>query len=295
MKKILLGQNHLHTLGGSETFTYTMAQELVRLGHHVDILTMQEGIMSEMIKTNLGCSINNISNSYDIAYINHTTIVHGVMNLFPGSNIVQTCHGIFPQLEQPVQAQGIRHVSISKEVQNYLSSKSLESTLIHNGIDCDVFHPEQQPSKKINKMFSLSQSDQFNQTLLEIGDELGIKVEYNNKFTSPRFDIQNVIKTADLVVSLGRGAYEGMACGKPVLIADQRPYQPGLMDGMINSDNIDGFLENNCSGRKVQQPVTKESLTNEIRKYDHFQGNKNREYVLENLNIQKQVQEYLKL
>jgi len=35
MKKILLGQNHLHTLGGSETFIYTMAQELTRLGHQV--------------------------------------------------------------------------------------------------------------------------------------------------------------------------------------------------------------------------------------------------------------------
>lgn len=293
MKKILLGQNHLHTLGGSETFIYTMAQELVRLGHHVDILTMQEGIMSEMIKANLGCSVNNISNSYDVAFLNHTTVVHGVMNLFPGSNIIQTCHGIFPQLEQPVQ--GVRHVSISKEVQNYLTSKGLESTLIHNGINCDIFCPEQEPSKKINKMFSLSQSDQFNQMLIEIGNELGIQVEYNNKFTSPRLDIQNVIKKADLVVSLGRGAYEGMACGKPVLIADQRPYQPGLMDGMVTSENIDGFLENNCSGRKTQQPVSKENLINEINKYDHKQGNKNREYVLQNLNIQKQVQEYLKL
>tara|TARA_R100001443_G_scaffold106598_1_gene116054 strand:- start:5754 stop:6635 length:882 start_codon:yes stop_codon:yes gene_type:complete len=293
MKKILLGQNHLHTLGGSETFIYTMAQELVRLGHHVDILTMQEGVMSEIIKSNLGCSINKMSNSYDVAFLNHTTIVNGVLNLFPGSNIIQTCHGIFPHLEQPVP--GIRHVSISKEVQDYLSTKGIESTLIHNGINCELFCPDQSPSKNLNKMFSLSQSDQFNQMLLEIGSELGITVEYNNKFTSPRLDIQNVIKTADLVVSLGRGAYEGMACGKPVLIADQRPYQPGLMDGMVTSHNIDGFLENNCSGRKTQQPVTKESLINEINKYDHTQGNKNREYALENLNIQKQIQEYLQL
>ena len=293
MKKILLGQNHLHTLGGSETFIYTMARELVRLGHDVDILTLQEGIMSQLINRELGCSINSISNSYDIAFINHTTVVNGVLNLFPGSNIIQTCHGIFPELEQPVP--GVRHVAISKEVQNYLSYKGLNSTLIHNGIDCDLFCPNGKFSKDLNKIFSLSQSDQFNQMLTEIGNELGITVEYNNKFTSPRVDIQNVIKTADLVVSLGRGAYEGMACGKPVLIADQRPYQPGFMDGMVTSQNIDDFLENNCSGRKTQKPVTKENLLSEIEKYDFTQGPRNRQYALENLNIQKQVQEYLKL
>jgi len=293
MKKILLGQNHLHTLGGSETFIYTLARELVSLGHVVDIITLQEGIMSRRINQELGCSINAISNSYDIALLNHTTIVNGVMTLFPGSNIVQTCHGIFPDLEQPVP--GVRHVAISKEVQCYLAAKGFDSALIHNGIDCNLFCESENPSKYLKKVFSLSQSDQFNQRLLEIGGELGIVVEYNNKFTSPRIDIQNVIKTADLVVSLGRGAYEGMACAKPVLIADQRPYQPGFMDGMVTSQNIDGFLENNCSGRKTQTPVTKENLLSEIEKYDFTQGQRNREYALENLNIQKQVQEYLKL
>jgi len=118
MKKILLGQNHLHTLGGSETFIYTMAQELTRLGHQVDIVTHQEGIISELIHRQFGCNINKISNSYDFALINHTTVVTGVKNMFPGSNIIQTCHGIYPALEQPVP--GVKHVSISKEVHSYL-------------------------------------------------------------------------------------------------------------------------------------------------------------------------------
>ena len=293
MMKILLGQNHLHTVGGSETFIYSMAKQMTHLGHQVDIVTMQPGFVSELINREFGCNINIFQDSYDIALLNHTTIVNGIKSMFPGGNIVQTCHGIYPELEQPVS--GVKHVSISLEVMKHLKTKGYDSTLIHNGIDCQVFAPLEQISPGVKKVFSLSQSDTFNQTLASICKKRGLKFSYNNKFTSPRIDIHNAIRDSDMVFSLGRGAYEAMACARSIIVADQRQYQPGMMDGIITSENISSYLENNCSGRKMQREVTEESLISEIEKYDSTQGVRNRQFALSNLNIVNQVEEYLKL
>tara|TARA_R110002126_G_scaffold79937_1_gene198345 strand:- start:2613 stop:3494 length:882 start_codon:yes stop_codon:yes gene_type:complete len=293
VKTILLGQNHLHTLGGSETFTYTMAKRLTELGHQVDIVTMQPGYVSELISRQFGCNINNLRNSYDVAFLNHTTIINGVRSMFPGGKIIQTCHGIYPDLEQPVA--GVEHVSISQEVSTHLNSKGFGSTVIHNGIDCEVFSPLSPISPVPKKVFSLSQSDEFNQMLSEICKKKNLEFSFNSKFTSPRIDIHNVIRESDLVFSLGRGAYESMACARSVIIADKRQYQAGLMDGIVNSDNISGYLENNCSGRKSQREVSKQALIDEIEKYDPTQGIRNRQFALTNLNIANQVEEYLKL
>jgi len=293
MKKILLGQNHLHTIGGSETFIYSMAKQMTQMGHQVDIVTMQPGFVSELINREFGCNINIFRDSYDVAFLNHTTIVNGIKSMFPGGKIIQTCHGIYPALEQPVG--GVRHVAISLEVSNHLKSKGYESVIIHNGVDCEVFSPHEPTSPVVKRIFSLSQSDVFNQTLQTICKKKNLVFSCNNKFTSPRIDIHNAIRDSDLVFSLGRGAYEAMACARPVIVADQRQYQPGMMDGIITSENISLYLENNCSGRKMQREVTEESLISEIEKYDSTQGVRNRQFALSNLNIVNQVEEYLKL
>ena len=38
-----------------------------------------------------------------------------------------------------------------------------------------------------------------------------------NKYTNPVWKIEELMRESDLVVSLGRGAYEAMACGCPVV------------------------------------------------------------------------------
>lgn len=56
--KILIGQNHLHTIGGSETYTYTLVEELVRRGHHVDLVCNVPGMVSEIMKQNFKIRVN---------------------------------------------------------------------------------------------------------------------------------------------------------------------------------------------------------------------------------------------
>ena len=85
--KILLTNNHLAQLGGSETWTYTMAKELQRMGYEVGVFTHEKGVVSDM----LGDLMDYSPSGYDLALINHNSCL-GVDAKFK----IFTSHGTVP-------------------------------------------------------------------------------------------------------------------------------------------------------------------------------------------------------
>jgi glycosyltransferase involved in cell wall biosynthesis len=291
---ILVSNHHLGSLGGSETFTYTLALELKRLGHNVTVLTPSPGLVSEKLRVEHGMVVNEISPQYDLCLLNHNNTVNWVLENLkeqPHSKIIQTCHGYIPPLEQPQGSKDIKYVSISKEVQNHLKQKGLNSEVIHNGIDLERFKP-QGDNSKFNKIYSLSQSDYFNKMLVEVAQHFNVELAYNNKHKNPIWEIEDKIKDSQLIFGLGRSAYEGLAMGKTVFAADARNYMGGKMDGIINQNNIEKYLGNNCSGRCMNITPTVETLIKEIEN-NFTLDNSSRSIAEEYFDIKKQTQKYL--
>ncbi|MCX6766045.1 MAG: glycosyltransferase, partial [Candidatus Moranbacteria bacterium] len=79
----------------------------------------------------------------------------------------------------------------------------------------------------------------------------------------------------DIVVSLGRGAIEAMACGRNVIIYD---IHGG--DGLINEDNFFEIRKNNFSGRRFRINYNVNKFKEEILKYNPRIGEKLRKLVL---------------
>lgn len=295
--KILIGQNHLDTIGGSETYVYTVIEELKRRKIKTFLLSGSDryGIMSKKIYQDFNIIPNVFDEDVEICLINHTTTIAKALKLnLDHQKIYQVCHGTIPSLEQPFGEPIRNYISISEEVQEHLKQKNLTSHMIRNGINTDRFKPTT-INKELKNVLSLSQSSRFNQFLQKICKKNGWNFKAHNKFTNPVFDIENFISEADLVVSLGRGAYESMSCGKNVLVADWRPYQKPMMDGLIMPDNIEEIITTNCSGRKYKKEVNEDSITKEIKKYSHSFGDSNRDYALQNLNIRIQIEKMLRI
>lgn len=293
--KILIGQNHLNTIGGSETYTYTLVEELVRRGHQVDVVCNDEGLVSEIMKERLNVKINDLSRKYDYCFISHNSIVERVLKeKIESEKIFQICHGTVPGLEQPHKNEKIRFISVSKEVHDHLLSKGKQSTIIYNGVNLERF-TEKSCNKKLTSVFSLAQSEKLNELLEKVCKKNGIIFNSNNKFANPVFDIEKQIIKHDIIISLGRGTYESLSCGKNVIIADWRPYQEPLMDGFVTADNIEKYILKNCSGRTERKKITEESIFKELRKYDSEQGKKNRKFAEERLDIRKKVDQMLEL
>lgn len=293
--KVLVTNNTIRDLGGSETYAYAVIKELHRRPDiEVTGYSRALGYLSNLLRLDGVNIINKVELDYDLVLASHTSTIPAIFNV-TGTKI-QTCHGIYPALEQPHRMVD-KHVSISNEVKVHLSNKGFASEIIHNGIDCERFSPIKPLNKKLKNILSLSQSSDLNILLQKVCDSLGLNLVTLNKFKNPIFNVETEINNADLVISLGRGVYESMACGRNVLILDKRPYipKPPLGDGLITDKNIDDFILNNCSGRFTNTVFSEQNIIDEIMKYDYRLGEFTREYALKNLNIITQMDKYLNL
>lgn len=284
--KILCCTNHLDRLGGSETFTYTLVTTLRKMGHEVDVFTLMPGLVSDA----LGGAKETLEKSYNLILVNHTTCMSFLDNSRIEGKRIMTCHGIFPEIEQPV-AGASEYVSISEEVQDHLAKLGFPSEIIRNGIDCERFTPKTYIGP-LKKVLSLCQGEEANWMIEQACSKLGLEFE---KLEERVFNVEEKINDAEVVFSLGRGVYETMACGRVPIIFDTRPYTPSYADGMVQMDRIADMVKNNCSGRRFKKTWAVDDIVAEIGLYKPEMGFENRNYALKHFNARLQVEAYLAL
>lgn len=284
--------NHwLRKLGGSETFTYTVITELNRLGHKVEYLTFQDGYITEKLN-NLGIRPAG-RRQYDLILASHNTTLSRLLQDKTEGPIVQTCHGVYPKLEQPSD-QADYHVAISREVAEHIANRGYKSEIILNSIDTLRFDCRRKPGNKVKKVLSLSHDTELNNTLEAMLKCTGIEFYSLNKYRNPVWTVEKHINDVDLVITLGRGAYESMACGRPVLVLDRRPYVGKILgDGLITPDNIDQAIRNNCSGRRYMRTDIREMINEALVCNPLSLGARMREIALELFDVKKNIQKYL--
>lgn len=288
--RFLVGNYHLHTIGGSESFTHAIAEELLRRGHEVDLYA-PASFRSEYAE-DLGLELNALHGDYDFALVSHYPVVDMVLEKFSylEGRIIQTCHGLIPTLEKPNP--WARLVVISEEIQHVHGG-----TLVRNGVNLDRFKPSHPLPEKPERLLSLSQSEEFNTQLSLICEERGIEFRKRNKHVNPIFRIEEEIKWADIVVGIGRSAIEAMACGRAVLVADHRPYQAALTDGWaaIGRGDHEYMISCNYSGRRLSAVLSQEYVAATLKLYAQARGHCARGLAEKYHNIRDAVDKYLAL
>ncbi len=287
--RILLGTHYLAKTGGTESYTFALAMELKRLGHEVEHFAIIRGGVSSMLEEK-GVPFMT-SDHYDLILANHTTVVE---QLWPKGFIVQTCHGNIAELEQP-SPYADAYVAVSEEVREHLRSKGYRAAaVIANGIDCNRFCQKRPVSPTLQTVLSLCQSDVANDFIRRCCQQEGIRFLQSNKFTDNVWSIEELINESDLVVGLGRSAYDAMACGRCVLVYDYREYMGEFLgDGMLTPESIQKSMLCNCSGRSNRLKYNEKTFIKELQKYSPELGAWGREFALEHLNIEKAVEAYL--
>jgi len=297
--RILITNNHLHTIGGTEMWTYTMCKELHNTGHSVQWFTLQKGIISDTLSA-YGIGEKSYD-SYDLILANHQTTIETLRGLGP---IIQTCHGLLPLCMPHPYANYYVGVSprVVKHCYQYIVDHLDRFATLHphppifkvilNGIDCELYRPVNKLNSSLTTVLSLCQSEQANSMLDTACRKLGVRLITHNKSTNPQFGIYNAINDADLVVGWGRSLYDAMACGRPVVSFDIRNYASGGL-GYIDQHNVSDGLWSNFTGlERYSIPMTTDSLITELNKYTQSDGEWCRNFALSNLNVTRQVQKY---
>lgn len=297
---VLVGGGNLIGIGGSENYSYTIIHELHKRGINVDGFSATSNgkpLLSKKIKE-LGVKLyveTPPTKKYDLILSSNKTTVEPIS--FVDGFRIHTFHGIHVNEEQPWKVANL-DVSISEETQSYLEQTyNITSHLIRNGVDSNRFNVTQPINKTIKNVLSLAHSGELNHRLENIFDKLGINFIYKEKINNTSFNVEDYINDADLVITVGRGVYEAMSCGRVVLILDDRKYvgRGSIGDGIVTDKNIDYFIQNNCSGRYTNKVFTDDDIINELSKYDYRLGEFGRDYVQKHLTIEQSVDKYLEL
>lgn len=269
--KILITNNHLERLGGSETWVMTMAKELSKK-HEVKVYTRIPGYVSELLSEFMTAE----KTGYDLALVNHNTCLP-----VDAKKIVFTSHGIYPPEEVPVSESAHHYVGVSEEI----CKKYQLDNLIRNPIDTTLFKPTSVPGKVPKRALAIV-DDQALRKIKDACAQLGIEVVTPTRYS---FETPKLMNEVDLVFSIGRGALEAMSCGRPVILYDERGYTKGS-DGYFSDENVRTC---NYSGRYFNRHFEVSDLKEEILKYNSTDGKRNRQYILDNHDVKKIAKQYL--
>ncbi|OJX90625.1 MAG: hypothetical protein BGP01_04390 [Paludibacter sp. 47-17] len=286
---ILIANHHLKRTGGTENYSFALAEEMVRLGHQVEYFTYTKGYVSKKLEES-GIRFKS-RKTYDLILANHKTTIQF---LHRKGFTVQTCHGTLPTLEQPSKFADA-YVSVTQEVHEHLQTKGIDSTLIKNGINCRRFAPRQQLNDRLGCVLSLCQSDEANAMIHQVCSRNGIRYLSADKKLDNVWHLEDLINQADLVVGIGRSLYDAMACGRTVISFDKRRYSEALGDGYLDAATVVDSIRYNCSGRGSRRKMDEATFENELRKYRPSDGPALRAYALQELNIEHAAQQYLAL
>jgi glycosyltransferase involved in cell wall biosynthesis len=264
-----------------------MAEELKRLGHNPIIYTPKPGTYAAIIQQfipvqPLPHEIKKIDFGMAIIQNQVTFNVTQNLNCFKVWNINSTTDlGIPPE-------QIHRITAISEEIQQTSTKLGYNPVVVRNGINCEKFRPIVEPHKKLTKVLLITNHFPGIVDTVKQACQLAHLDFQHIGHPEWRFDVENYINLSHLVISLGRGIYEAMACGRNCIVFDYNG-----ADGFITPEEIDKMKWFNCSGRLRGEKWTPERLAEEFLKYDPELGKELREIALKEYNIQHVIKGHL--
>lgn len=177
-----------------------------------------------------------------------------------------------------------RYISVSQEVYDAQLKRGFPSEVIPQPISI----PDHScPGKELKKILIIRRES------VDEDPFTFLKGKYDVRYSDLNIPIEQQIKWADLSITLGRGALESMAHGRPVLVADNRPYIGNYGDGYVSPENIHEIAKCNFSGRRFKHEVTQDWIENELAKYNQDHSIYLHNYVKEKHKAEKIINQYI--
>lgn len=161
MKKILITNRELNLIGGSETFTFTLAGKLFEKGLEVEVYSPILGYMaSKLEEKGVTCKQELTGGEdYDVIHAHHFEPALYAKKLLPHVPMLFFSHGILPPPEYPpdhIMNDISMFGGVSLEIKNNLEKIGIEPRkirVVYNGIDTDTFNAS--PLQEINPPYKI--------------------------------------------------------------------------------------------------------------------------------------------
>jgi hypothetical protein len=290
--KILLSAFTLD-LSGVPTYTLVLYNELVSLGHSVEVYSPHGGELESKMKT-----VKDIEKltKPDIILAQHQECAESLYVRFSiDTPIIFLAHGSTLGGEQPPKAPMHRYIVINEITEKNLIEKGIDRKkifIVRDFLDVDLFMSDREVCDEPRDILYVSnyRKDKTFATIENVCKELGIKLHASGAPYGRSRDMVKSINQADLVISSGRVILEAMSCERPVISFDK-----GRGWGYINRENYFETRQYNFGWPTGPIELTEENLKKEIRKFNPYDGEYNRELVMFYHNSKISVNQLLEL
>lgn len=272
--RILLTNWHYSMLGGAQTWVYTVARALHGRGHEILVWSDGLGILAEKTAPFALCSTElSELGSFDVVWGSHQ-IVGRVPADVPRCQIV---HATQNQDEEAPVAGLDAYFAVSDEVADFIERLGFPCAgVVLQPIDTERFR-------------SRSPVRPWPPRVLHFGNYqrwVGVAADACRRLRVPfavvggpkddqgrRWDVEEALDGADLVIGQTRCVLEAMACERNAIVCSG--WAPDLgygLDGFVTPSNYPEFRSANLTGNVRGATPTVEALTEEIRRYDPSLG-----------------------
>jgi hypothetical protein len=272
--KILITNNTLATLGGSEWVVVELARALASRGHQVAACSSQIAEAGSMLK---GMSIPVILDPFNSPFT--PDVIHGQHHLdtmralcaFPDVPAIYHCHGYLPWVEDPpVHPRILYYVGMSSVISDRICSSlglpDQHVMTVPNWVDLDRFrfvrNPPHKPQKALLYLRSFDRNSWHASQLYQAFASMDIKLDLELPQGETRAP-EVVLCQYDIVLASGRSALEAMASGCAVL-----PISSSACLDLVDLNNFDLFQSQNFSPRLNTGQFNAESIAHAISSYD---------------------------
>lgn len=208
--RILMTNHALHHIGGTETWTETVATELVNRGHDVEIATLIPGMMAGRMPCRVRQMNDLGDDTWDLMIVNHNTCLAMVQRR-PGFKIF-TSHGPAHNLEKPCPGADA-YVAVSEEIA--ATYPQVRATIIRQPIDLRRFRPQPALETDADVLVMTKNADAAQLAAIAC-KKAGLTHNLAHYTLRPCLDVSDLIPMHRAVITSGRGILESLACGVPV-------------------------------------------------------------------------------
>lgn len=282
--ELVVSTRRLASLGGSETYALTVAQQLERLGHRV---TLHAEVLGEIAKIaeRRGALIADDEAALPAAP-DAVLVQDGVSSLkladrYPGVPQVFVCHADAIDLQAPPQLPGVVStlVVLNDRVRRRVAAlaEHAEIVRLRQPVDVDWFTPSAPLRPRAERVLVLSNYMRGARSELveRICTELGLVCQVTGSHGEVLEDPRTAILDADIVIGYGRSILEAMACGRAAYVFDHKGG-----DGWVTPDRHPVLEADGFGGRAEPRVITASQLREELGSYDPEMGIANRDLAI---------------
>ena len=273
---ILIAMCYLVHRSGAEMFTRDLALWLRRRGHAVTVFATAFGDMAdELRRASIACSsdLSQLGARPDFIIGNtHHELVRAVLQ-FPDVPALSICHDRSDDHGRPpLLGQVVCHVAVDENCAERLAHEfglpRASVALVQNGVDLQRFR-QRAPlpaTPRTALIFSnYATREEHTESIRAACADAGIGLDVigaqaGNQAAEPA----DVLGRYDLVFGKGRCATEALATGCAVIVLDQSQG----MGSLVTRASVQGDRLWNFGRRLMTQPITRERVLGELRRYD---------------------------